>query len=180
MPASAPPDGSRPRAPRRPGCRVVQAAGPPLPARPFQPRPGGSDVHTTAGAPPASRTPARPRATPTRHPGRPGSRGAHRFSGTVSVDLQGIGPGREAGHDIELAKQSGHHFVGVGFARKLFEVGHHALQGTLDATNRLLGEVLSLLLEAFVMLQEFFAIELSERRYGQGRVAVGEETREAI
>ncbi len=58
------------------------------------------------------------------------------------MDLQGIGPGGEAGHDIELAEQLRDHFVGVGFAREVFEIGHHALEGAFDTTDRLLGEVL--------------------------------------
>ena len=45
------------------------------------------------------------------------------------MDLQRTGPGGETGHDVELAEQSRHHFVGVRFAREMFEVGHHALEG---------------------------------------------------
>ena len=80
------------------------------------------------------------------------------------MDFQGIGPAGEAGHDIELAEQAGHHFIGVGLPRKVFEVRHHLLQGALDPANGLLGEVLSLSLQALVMFEELFAVELNEGR----------------
>ena len=53
-------------------------------------------------------------------------------------------------------------FVGIGLPRQVLEVGHHALQGTFDPANGLLGEVLTLGLQALVMFQELFAVELDE------------------
>lgn len=96
------------------------------------------------------------------------------------MDFEGIGPGGKPGHDVEFPEQPGHHFVGIGGARELFEVGHHALQRLLDAADGLLGEILPLRLQALVMLEKFFAIKVNQGRWRHRSVTVGEEARETI
>jgi len=79
------------------------------------------------------------------------------------VDFQRVGPGGETGHDVELAEQAGHHFVGIGLPREMLEVGHYALERLFDSADGLFGEILTLSLQALVMLEELFAVELDER-----------------
>ena len=78
------------------------------------------------------------------------------------MDFEGVGPGRKPGHDVELAEEAGHHLIGVGLHRELLEVGHDALERSLDPADGLLGKVLTLFLQALVMFEKFFAVELDE------------------
>lgn len=83
------------------------------------------------------------------------------------MDLVRVGPVREAGHDIELAEQLGDDRFGVGIGGEPVDFGDDLQQDRFDARDRLLTEILALLLQALMMFDEFFAVKLCER--GDGR-----------
>lgn len=78
------------------------------------------------------------------------------------MDFEGIGPGRQAGHDIELTKQTGQDDAGIVLFGQLLEIGHHALEREFDTANRLLGKIFPLGVQALLMFEELFAVELDE------------------
>ena len=96
------------------------------------------------------------------------------------MDFQRVGPGRQTSHDVELAKQPGENEIGVSLLGQVLDVGQHALQRPLDAADRLFREVLALRVQALLMLQELFAVEVGERGNRYRFLPVGEENRETI
>ena len=73
-----------------------------------------------------------------------------------------VGPGRQAGEQIELAQQAANDLLGVSLAAELIELVHDARQRSLHVENRALGVVLALILKALSMFEEFFAIEIGQ------------------
>ena len=71
----------------------------------------------------------------------------------------GIGPGREIGDLIELAQQAAHDVVAVAVIAKLIEPRHRLTDGLLDLRDGARRVVLTLRLEALLMLDELFPIE---------------------
>lgn len=80
------------------------------------------------------------------------------------MDFEGVGPGRQAGHDVELSEEPGHDFTGICLLRELFEVGHDALERLLDPADCLFGKIFTLRVQALLMLKKFFAVEIDQGR----------------
>src|SRR6266545_2985246 len=77
------------------------------------------------------------------------------------MQLGRVGPGRKAGHAVELAKQTAHELVGVVFRTEKFEMVQDPGDCGVGLRDRPLGVVLALLREALAVLEEFFPIEVS-------------------
>ena len=76
------------------------------------------------------------------------------------VQRAGLGPLGEFGHGVELAKELAHDFAGIIALAELLELAHDARERVLGARDRAFGVVLTLLLEALVMSEKFFAEKL--------------------
>lgn len=72
----------------------------------------------------------------------------------------GFGPFREFRYSVELAKELADNFAGIIALAELLELTHDARERVLGARNRAFGVVLTLLLEALMMSEKFFAEEL--------------------
>ena len=80
------------------------------------------------------------------------------------MDPIGLGPTRQAGHDIEFAKQPGNQLFGVGVFGEAVHFGDDLEKGGFCAADGLVAVVLTLGLQAFVMLDELLAVEGGEGR----------------
>ena len=78
------------------------------------------------------------------------------------MNLAGVGPAGEAGHHVELAEQLGDYLFGVGFFGESIEVGDDFQEGGFDVLDGLCAVILALGLQALMMLEKFFAIELGQ------------------
>jgi len=74
----------------------------------------------------------------------------------------GVRPGRKPRHEVELAQKLGDHLVSIRLGRQAIHLRNDPHESGLDALNRLRRVVLALRLEAAMVLDEFFAVELSE------------------
>lgn len=71
-----------------------------------------------------------------------------------------VGPCREAGHHVELAEETSHDLIGLGFGAQTVELSHHSRQGHFDVTNRPLRVELALRIQATLTFHELFAVEV--------------------
>ena len=81
-------------------------------------------------------------------------------SKNCSVKLFGIGPGRQAGHDVECSEELAHDLLRVSLCAEMVELAEDARDRTIRIGNRTLGEILTLSRETFPMLQELLAIKV--------------------
>lgn len=75
------------------------------------------------------------------------------------MNLSRVGPGGEAGQDIELAKQAADDLIGVSSDAELVDLGHHSGQRALNVFDGLLRIMLALAFQAALTAHEFFTIE---------------------
>lgn len=75
------------------------------------------------------------------------------------MNLFGIGPGGQAGDNVELPKQAADHFVGVTLGTQPVELRHHLGERSLDVADGAFGIELALLFETPLALGKFFAIK---------------------
>jgi len=89
------------------------------------------------------------------------------------VHLPGIGPRRQSRDDVKLSKEPADDFVGISLGAQAIQLGHHLEKRLFDVANRVLGIVLTLLVETALALHEFLAIEILygvDDRFGQARI----------
>lgn len=77
-----------------------------------------------------------------------------------------LAEGRQLRHRVELLQQRREHAVGVFLAAELIDPREDARERTLDVGDRPLREVLTLMLKASLVPQEFLAIELRPAEEG--------------
>lgn len=82
------------------------------------------------------------------------------------MHLPRIGPGGESGHDVELSKEPTHDLIGVGLGAQSIELGHDLDESLFHVSNRVLGVVLTLLVQTALALDEFFPVEVGDRTEG--------------
>lgn len=73
-----------------------------------------------------------------------------------------IGPGREVRDLIELAQQTAHDVVAIAVIAELIEPRHGLPDGVFDFRDGARRVVLTLRLEALLMLDEFFPVEINQ------------------
>ena len=85
---------------------------------------------------------------------------------TVSVDLLGVRPRRQACDEVELSQEATYDLVDVIFRAELLELSNDAGERGVNFGDRVLGVVLTLPLEAPLMFDELFPIESGATRDG--------------
>src|SRR5687768_5382759 len=93
-----------------------------------------------------------------------------------SVNLLGVGPGGEAGDDVELAEEATDDLIGVGGGAEAVDLGHHLSKRLLHVLDRALRVVLALLFKTALTACELFAIEAGQgmESCASGRAAIGQ------
>lgn len=89
------------------------------------------------------------------------------------MNLPGIGPGRKARYDVELAKEAADDFVGVSLGTQPIELRHDLEEGLFHVADGVFRVVLTLLVQTALTLHELFAIEILygvNNRIGQARI----------
>ena len=72
-----------------------------------------------------------------------------------------IGPGRQVRHLIQLAQQAAHDAVAVAVVAQLIEPGDGLADGLLDLRHGARREVLALRMQALLVPEELFPVEIS-------------------
>jgi hypothetical protein len=87
-----------------------------------------------------------------------------------------IRPSRQTRYDVELFEKLGDHEVGIVFGGEVVELSDDAEEGGFDVLNGLRGEVFTLTLQATMMFDELFSVELDSPRGGRQGWASGQES----
>src|SRR5687768_3034037 len=96
---------------------------------------------------------------------RPRGRAARRDA--RSVNLAGLGPGRQTGHQSELAQQMRHQLVRVAARAQPIELRRQPHEPLLRLLDGAVGRVFTLSLGAVAVFERFLSVEVG----GDGRVA---------
>lgn len=75
------------------------------------------------------------------------------------MNLSGIRPDGQVGHGVELLEETTNDLVGIIAGAQSIELCHHPGEHGLRLTDGTLGVTLTLLIEAPLTLDEFFAVE---------------------
>lgn len=76
--------------------------------------------------------------------------------------MPGIGPGREPGDDIELAKDLPDDLVGIACGAEVIELRHHFRERLFHIADGALRVELPLLLETALTANEFLTVEIRD------------------
>ena len=96
--------------------------------------------------------------------------------------MPGVGPPGRASHEIELAKETADHLIGVLCGAEVVELLQDFSEGSLDVMDGRLGKMLALLVKALLTLDEFLPVERAPERglrLPDGK-RVGEEAGDAM
>ena len=80
----------------------------------------------------------------------------------TSVNLTRIRPSRQTGHAVKLLEELGDELFCVGFCGEPIEVGQDFQEGVFSVLDGLGAVVFALRLQAFMMFEKLFAVEIRE------------------
>src|SRR4051812_7463298 len=78
--------------------------------------------------------------------------------------ILGVGPGRQAGHDVEFAQEAGNHRIGIVADAEMVELAQHAADGAVGIGDGALGVVLALLRQALAVFEKLLTIEVGQNQ----------------
>ena len=78
------------------------------------------------------------------------------------MKLPGLGPGGQAGHEVELPKQLAHHLMRVFFRAEMLELIQDSRDRAVGIGDRALGVVLTLLRKTLAVLEKLLPVEVGQ------------------
>src|SRR5580700_3665554 len=92
-----------------------------------------------------------------------------------SVRVLGIGPGGKPGDHVEFLQKGADDLIRVVLRAELLKLSHDSRERRVNIRDGALGIVRALSLEALLMLDEFFSVELRDRVLRADRPRNGHE-----